>query len=132
MKLRTTVWLTGAAFAALALGLIPQASRGGETGLAVGPAIAQAQDFGYREVTGVVLDKESSAVSGATVFLKNLKTKSIRSFTSTDKGAYQFVQVSKNIDFELWAEKGAEKSDVKTVSTWDDRKQFVANLVLKK
>lgn len=130
--MRATVWLASAAFAALALGLVPSASQGGDTSLAIGPVIAQGQDFGFRMVSGVVLDQDSNAVSGATVFLKNLKTKSIRSFTSTSTGAYQFAQVSKNIDFELWAEKGTQKTEVKTVSTWDDRNKFVANLVLKK
>lgn len=132
MKSRTTVWLAGAVFAALALGLIPQAPQSSVTGLAIGPAAAQAQDFGFRVVSGVVMDPESNAVSGATVFLKNLKTKSIRSFTSTDTGAYQFAQVNMDIDYELWAEKGEKKSEVRTVSTWDDRKNFVANLILKK
>jgi hypothetical protein len=34
-------------------------------------------------------------------------------------------------DFDLWAEKGGKKSAVKTVSSWDARKDFISDLRLK-
>jgi hypothetical protein len=34
-------------------------------------------------------------------------------------------------DHELWAEKDGKKSSVKTVSSWDSRKDFVCELKLK-
>ena len=34
-------------------------------------------------------------------------------------------------DFDLWAEKGKEKSAVKTVSSWDSRTNFETELKLK-
>jgi hypothetical protein len=77
------------------------------------------------------VDQSSTLVSGATVFLKNLKNKSIRSYTSDANGKYQFAQVYMNDDYELWAEKGAQKSATKTVSSWDTRKDFVSELKLK-
>jgi Carboxypeptidase regulatory-like domain len=131
VRLTRTIWLTGVVFAALALGLVPLAPCGGEAGAGVGPWLAQAQDQGFRVVSGVVLDQNNGAVPGATVFLKNLKTKSIRSFTSIADGSYQFVQVNMQVDYELWAEKGTKKSAVRTVSTWDTRTKFVADLKLK-
>jgi hypothetical protein len=70
-------------------------------------------------------------VAGATVFLKDLKSKSIRSYTTTDKGRFRFVQVNMAEDHELWAEKDGKKSAVKTVSSWDTRKEFEAELRLK-
>jgi len=92
---------------------------------------AAAQNFGERTVFGTVLSAGSAPVAGATVFLKNEKTKAIRSFTSIENGHYQFSQVSKDQDYDLWAEKNGKKSPVRTVSSWDARNEFVADLKLK-
>jgi hypothetical protein len=123
--------VAGAAFAALAWGLIPLTPLSGNAGAGIGPSVAEAQNFGFRVVSGSVLDGNGNVVPGATVFLKNLKTKSIRSFTSTEDGKFQFAGVNMAIDYEIWAEKGSEKSPTKTVSTWDTRKEFFTDLKLK-
>jgi hypothetical protein len=34
-------------------------------------------------------------------------------------------------DYDLWAEKSGKKSAVKTISSWDTRKEFVSDLRLK-
>jgi hypothetical protein len=94
-------------------------------------SVAAAQNLGERKVTGTVSDSESAPVNGATVFLRNLKTKTIRSFTSLANGHFQFAQVNKAEDYDLWAEKDGKKSAVKTVSSWDARTEFVADLKLK-
>lgn len=93
--------------------------------------IAQAQNLGQRSVSGAVVDGDSKPVAGATVFLKNQKTKAIRSFTSTQDGRFHFAQVNMTLDFDLWAEKDGRKSAVKTVSSWDARKEFETELKLK-
>jgi hypothetical protein len=115
----------------LAAGFIPLGARGGGNGSVLGPFAAQAQNLGERAVTGTVVDPNSAPVAGATVFLKDLKSKSIRSYTTTDKGRFRFVQVNMAEDHELWAEKDGKKSAVKTVSSWDTRKEFEAELRLK-
>jgi hypothetical protein len=92
---------------------------------------ARAQNLGERTVTGTVVDSANNPTQGATVFLKNQKSKSIRSFTSLDNGHFYFAQVNKAEDFDLWAEKNGKKSEVKTVSSWDERAQFVTELRLK-
>jgi hypothetical protein len=97
----------------------------------VAPPLTQAQNIGERTVSGTVTDAGSNAVSGATVFLRNEKTKSIRSYTSDDDGHFHFAQVNMAEDFDLWAEKNGHKSAVKTVSSWDARKDFVSDLKLK-
>lgn len=94
-------------------------------------SIAQAQNIGIRTVSGTVLDGNSQPVFGATVFLKNEKTKTIRSFDSTADGHFHFAQVDMSTDFDLWAEKDGRKSTVKTVSSWDARKDFISDLKLK-
>ncbi len=92
---------------------------------------AAAQNIGMRTVSGTVLDGNSQRVSGATVFLKNEKTKTIRSFDSTADGHFHFAQVDMSTDFDLWAEKNSAKSATKTVSSWDARKDFITDLKLK-
>ena len=92
---------------------------------------AMAQNIGMRTVSGTVLDGNSQPVSGATVFIKNEKTKTIRSFDSTADGHFHFAQVDMSTDFDLWAEKDSRKSATKTVSSWDARKDFITELKLK-
>jgi hypothetical protein len=117
-------WAAVAIFVALASGLAV-------LGPHEGSFTAQAQNLGQRSVAGAVVDDASSPVSGATVFLKNQKTKSIRSYTSSNAGRFYFAQVSMSDDFDLWAEKDGKKSAVKTVSTWDARKAFETELKIK-
>ncbi len=131
MKLNRVSLAAGIVFALLAAGLLSPASRSGQNELGLGPVYAQAQNLGQRAVMGTVVDSDSALVAGATVFLKNLKTKSIRSFTTTDKGRFRFAQVNMSDDFDLWAEKSGKKTAVKTVSSWDARKEFEVELKLK-
>jgi hypothetical protein len=123
--------LAGVAFAALVAGVLPTGLRGGPGGVGFGSSVAQAQNLGQRAVTGTVVDSSASPVAGATVFLKDLKTKSIRSFTSASNGKFRFTQVNMAEDHEVWAERDGKKSAVKTVSSWDARKEFDCELKLK-
>jgi hypothetical protein len=121
-RARLAAW---AVFAALAAGMVPLAQH------LVGAPLAQAQNMGQRNVTGSVVDDTSTPVGGATVFLKNNKTKSIRSYTSAANGRFRFAQVNMAEDFDLWAEKDGKKTATKTVSSWDARKEFETELKMK-
>ena len=123
-RARLAAW---AAFAVLAGGLIP----GVQNSSPVGAPVAAAQNLGQRIVSGYVVDADSKPSAGATIFLKNTKTKSIRSYTSASDGRFRFAQVSMTDDFDLWAEKQGKKSQTKTISTWDARKEYVTELKLK-
>ena len=127
MKFCRTSWMTGVVLAALGTGLAPMAPRGG----LLEPQVAQAQNLGQRSVKGAVVDANSVPVAGATVFIKQQKTKGVRSYTSTANGRFQFAQVNMAEDYDLWAEKDGKKSAVKTVSSWDSRKEFEVELKLK-
>jgi hypothetical protein len=124
-------WVAGAAFAVLVSGIVFAGGPGSLQGGALFAPAAQAQNLGQRVVTGNVLDTNSAPLAGATVFLKDLKTKSIRSYSSTSDGVFRFVQVNMVNDQELWAEKDGKKSAVKTISSWDTRKEFACELKLK-
>ena len=120
-------WLAVAAWIFAALGAV---STGGRNAL-LAPAAAWGQNAGERTVKGTVLNENSEPVAGATVFLRNQKTKAIRSFDSIANGHYQFAQIDMSVDYDLWAEKDGKKSATKTVSSWDTRKEFVSDLKLK-
>ncbi len=111
----------------LALGVLPAGSRGA----LFAPATAWGQNMGQRTVSGAVLNESSQPVTGATVFLKNQKTKAVRSYTSTADGHFHFAQIDMSVDYDLWAEKDGRKSATKTVSSWDTRKEFISDLKLK-
>ena len=97
----------------------------------LGPAAAEAQNFGQRTIQGKVLDDRDEAVAGATVFLENVKTRNVKSFSSTQEGSFRFAQVGMVDDYEVWAEKGKKKSAVKTISSFDSRKEVDFDLRLK-
>lgn len=127
MKLGSRKTLAGVTFAALVAGVVPAGLVGG----LLNPPPVRAQNIGQRVVDGTVVDASSNIVSGATVFLKDLKSKSIRSYTTDAEGKFRFTQVNMAEDHELWAEKAGHKSPVKTVSEWDARKEFETELKLK-
>ncbi len=128
MRFFSSKMAIGTTIAVLAAGLF---SLHGRTGFSLGPAEAQAQNLGMRAVSGYVVDADSKSVAGATVFLRYIKNKSIRSFTTEAGGRFRFTQVNMAEDNELWAEKDGKKSPVKTVSQWDTRKEFETELKLK-
>ncbi len=85
-----------------------------------------------RTVRGVVTDKSDSPISGSVVFLKNMRTNSVRSNYTDDTGSYRFSGLDPNADYEVHAEKEGAKSPVKTVSSFDSRKDMVLNLKIEK
>lgn len=127
MRFNRTSLAAGVVFAVLAAGLVSMTSRDG----LIGPSVARAQNLGQRVVTGAMVDANSTPVAGATVFLKDLKSKNIRSYTTTERGRFRFAQVNMAEDHELWAEKDGKKTPVKTISSWDTRKEFEVELKLK-
>ena len=126
---QTRRFLLFSALTAAVLGVIPTGNPSLSGG--VGPAIAEAQNFGQRIIQGKVVGEGDSPVGGATVFLKNLKTRDIKSFTSIPDGSFRFAQVGMVEDYEVWAEQGKKKSAVKTISSFDSRKLVEFDLKLK-
>jgi len=85
-----------------------------------------------RTVRGVVADKSENPLNGSVVFLKNMRTNSVRSSYTDDSGSYRFSGLDPNADYELHAEKDNEKSTTRTVSSFDSRKDIVLNLKIDK
>ncbi|WP_263355645.1 carboxypeptidase-like regulatory domain-containing protein [Acidicapsa ligni] len=133
MNARKASWIAGGLMAAAALGLLPTGVPGTAARFSsqIGLQVANAQNFSQRIVQGKVIDDTDTLVGGATVFLKNVKTRNVRSFTSVANGSFRFAQVGMVDDYEVWAEHGKKKSAVRTISSFDSRKQVEFELKLK-
>jgi len=55
-----------------------------------------------------------------------VRTNSVRSSYTDDTGSYRFSGLDPNADYELHAEKEGAKSPVRTVSSFDSRKDIVS------
>ena len=82
-----------------------------------------------RLLTGKVLDKHDNAVVDAVVYLSNTRTHAVTTYIVGPDGAYRFPELPPNVEFEVYAQYKGQKSDTKTVSQFDDRKQV--NIVLR-
>jgi hypothetical protein len=95
---------------------------------AVGAAQDKKREAQLRTVKGIVFDKSENPVAGGVVFLKNMRTNSVRSSYTDDTGKYRFSGLDPNADYEVRAEKEGEKSTTRTVSSFDSRKEIDVNL----
>ena len=129
-RTNSTAWITTILLAAAAFGLFPTFPTA-NPGILLGPETAQAQNFGQRTIHGKTVDDTETPAGGVTVFLKNLKTRNVKSFTSLPNGDFRFAQVGMVDDYEVWAERGKAKSAVKTISSFDSRKDVQFDLKLK-
>jgi hypothetical protein len=98
----------------------------------VGAPALLAQDQAQRVVQGKVVDKSDTGMKGATVYLKDGHTLSVKSYIASDDGSYRFGQLLQNADYQLWAESAGKKSAVKNITSFDTRKEFNINLKIDK
>jgi hypothetical protein len=82
-----------------------------------------------RMLTGKVLDRHDNPLPDAVVYLTNTRTRAVKSYIVGPDGTYHFPELSPNIDYEVYAQYKGQKSDTKTVSQFDDRKQV--NVILR-
>jgi hypothetical protein len=107
-----------AAAQGLGRGSIPSSS-GGKGGLGIGSYDTKERPRAQRVVEGVVLDKNGAAIKGAIVYLKDDKTAAIKSVNAGDDGKFRFVQLSRVVDYKLWAQAQDKKSPEKVISQFD-------------
>jgi hypothetical protein len=81
-----------------------------------------------RSLSGTVLNSDDAPVPHAVVHLKKLKTLSIKTYIADKEGKYQFNGLSRNIDYEFYAESEGHKSSTKTLSSFDSRPKAMINL----
>ena len=66
------------------------------------------------------------------MFLKNNRSNAIRSYISDDAGNYRFSGLDPNVDYEIHAEKDGAKSQTRTISSFDSKKEIILNLKIDK
>jgi hypothetical protein len=98
--------------------------------LVFGPACAQETEL--RTVRGIVVDKSDNPLSSAVVYLKNVRTLTVKTYISNNSGEYRFSGLDPNVDYELHAERDNLTSNNRTVSSFDSRKDMVFTLKLDK
>jgi len=97
-----------------------------------GFAVAQDRDSQLRTVRGQVLSKDDNSISGAVVYLRNLRTQTVKTYISDNAGNYRFSGLDPNVDYELHAEHQDQTSARRTLSSFDSRKEIVINLKVDK
>jgi len=76
-----------------------------------------------RTLTGQVLAGNDQPVQKAVVYLKNTKTLAIKTYITETDGSYRFTAITPNVDYEIYAEHEGLRSDTKTLSAFDNRKE---------
>ena len=101
--------------------------------LAVAGAAAQdRKESQLRTVRGTVVDKQENPASSAVVYLKNVRTQTVKTYISDDSGHYRFSGLDPNVAYEIHAEHGDMISARRTISSFDSRKDIVITLKLDK
>jgi Carboxypeptidase regulatory-like domain len=98
-------------------------------GITAAPAFAQQPQT--RSLQGEVMNDADAPIASAIVYLKNTKTLAVKTFICDKDGIYRFTALSPNVDYEVYAEKDGKKSDTRTLSSFDSKKQATINLKIK-
>jgi hypothetical protein len=101
------------------------------------PAISQSKEdkkaeAQLRTVHGSVLDKAENPVGSGIVYLVNVRTQAVRTLYAGDDGAYRFSGLDPNVDYEIHAEREDMTSPVRTISSYDSRRDIEMTLKLSK
>lgn len=84
-----------------------------------------------RILIGHVINDREQPLQKAIVYLKNTKTLAIKTYISEPDGAYRFSGLAANIDYDVYAEHDGARSDTKTLSGFDSRRQVNITLKIK-
>jgi hypothetical protein len=92
------------------------------------PEFAQRSREQLRSLIGHVHGSQERPLADAVVYLKNTKTLVVKTYITEENGAYRFPALSPNVDYEVHAEYKGARSDTKTLSSFDSRKEAIINL----
>jgi hypothetical protein len=74
-----------------------------------------------RTLTGRVVGRQDQPLHKAVVYLKNAKSLAVKTYISDPDGGYRFLNLSPNVDYEVYADYEGGRSDTKTLSAFDTR-----------
>jgi len=81
---------------------------------------------------GSVIDKSENPVPSGVVYLKNVKSQAVKTYIADDSGNYRFSGLDPNVDYEIHAEHDDMTSSVRTISSFDSRRDIEVTLKLSK
>jgi Carboxypeptidase regulatory-like domain len=81
---------------------------------------------------GSVIDKDENPVPSSVVYLKNVKSQSVKTYIADESGNYRFSGLDPNVDYEIHAEHDGVTSSVRTISSFDSRRDIEVTLKLSK
>ena len=99
--------------------------KGGSTGP---PPPERQKGPQLRSVNGRVTSGEDAPLKDAIVYIKNTRTLAVKTYIADDAGKYQFNALLPSVDYEIFAESKGKKSDTRTLSSFDSRKDVTINL----
>jgi protocatechuate 3,4-dioxygenase beta subunit len=83
-----------------------------------------------RVLHGSVIDKDENPIASSVVYLKNLKSQAVKTYIADDSGNYRFSGLDPNVDYEIHAEHNDLASPVRTISSFDSRRDIEVILKL--
>ena len=95
---------------------------------------AQAQERGKsdpgasRVLLGQVTNRSDIPLANAVVYLKNTKNLMVKTYIADADGSYRFPALSPNVDYQVYAEHHGKRSNVKTLSSFNSRREARINL----
>jgi len=110
---------------ALAAAQYTPGPKGGSTGP---PPPEKQKGPQLRSVNGRVTAGEDAPLKDAIVYIKNTRTLAVKTYIADDAGKYQFNALLPSVDYEIFAESKGKKSDTRTLSSFDSRKDVTINL----
>ena len=83
-----------------------------------------------KNVHGLVVDARGQPLSGALVFIRDMKSKITRTLQTDDKGQYKVNALTPTVDYEVHASYKGKESEKKFVSSFLNREDNVLNFQL--
>jgi pimeloyl-ACP methyl ester carboxylesterase len=83
-----------------------------------------------KTVRGLVTDARGKPIVGARVFIRNMKTRIVRTLETDSNGEYRVLALTPTEDYEVTAEYKGKESDKKFVSSFLNREDNVLNFQL--
>ena len=83
-----------------------------------------------KNVHGIVQDLRGKPLPGARIFLKDMKTKIVRTLEAGENGEYSVFALPPTVDYEIYAAFKGKESDKKYVSSFLNREDNVLNFQL--
>jgi len=81
-----------------------------------------------RLLYGKVLDPQDNPLPDAVVYVTNTRNRAVKTYIVGPDGTYRFPALNTATDYEVYAQYKGKKSDIKSVSQFDDRSQVYLDL----